>query len=72
MLDRIRLYFLELRLQAQLGKYHLYRNRVHEEGIQSTRDRLRIACEVLAMPPMERVARWASYQRVVNRGEQPW
>lgn len=72
MFARLWLYFLELRLQHYLGKHHAYRNRVHDEGATTVRDRLRIARAVLAMPPLERVARWAAYQQVVNRGERPW
>lgn len=71
MFGRIRLFILELRLQHYLGKHHLFRNEVHDQGAVSVRDRIRIAQNALARPPLELSHRRHEYQRIVNRGETP-
>ena len=72
MFARLRLLFLELRLQSHLGMWHAYRNAVHDQRATSTQARIEIAQAILDGPPLERSRRWHEYTRLTLRGEQPW
>ena len=71
MFTRLKLFWLELRLQSHLGMWHAYRNAVHDQGAASTHNRINIAQALLNGPPMERSRRWHEYVRLTRRGERP-
>ncbi|MBI2806125.1 MAG: hypothetical protein HYX68_14180 [Planctomycetes bacterium] len=72
MFTRLWLSLLEFRLQHELGKHDAFVNECHERRATSAPDRIQIAYEILARPPLELSQRWYEYVRLTNRGEHPW
>lgn len=67
MFSRIRLWWLELRLESQLGKYDAYLNQVHDAKLATDKEKIKVAMQLLHSPPMNKGERWAAHQRVANR-----
>lgn len=67
MLNRIRLWWLELRLESHLGKHDAYLNRIHETNQITLDEKIKVAKAVLAWPPLSKGRRWAEHQRLARR-----
>lgn len=67
MLNRLRLWWLEIRLESQLGKHDAFLNRVYEAKATEDDEKISIALEVLRSPPFNKGRRWAEHQKLVGR-----
>lgn len=67
MLNRLRLWWLELRLESELGKHDAFLNRVYEAKATEDDEKVRIALDVLRLPPLNKGQRWAEHQKLAGR-----